>query len=66
MMSRTFRAHADAKDFNAHMDWLMAGAERLHDIGEKAYIKYRRCYREMEQIVDEMKRTRKASERLFP
>ena len=68
-----FRAHADARDFDDHLDWLMAEAERIHKLGIKAYAvrqranaQYSRCYREMEQIVEEMKKTRDTSEKLFP
>ena len=68
-----FRAHADARDFKDHLDFLMSEAQRVHDLGIKAdavrrraEARYKRAYVEMERIVEEMKQTRKASNRLFP
>ncbi len=72
MMNRTFQADARRGDFDDHLSFLMQEAIRLHGIGEKAdrtrkraTARYQRCYQEMLQIVDEMKKTRTASERLF-
>lgn len=71
-MNRTFRARAGIEDFNAHMDFLMAEALRVHALGMEAHTarkhagaQYERLYAEMQGIVEEMTRTRKAGERLF-